>query len=101
MGRGKDEGCCIIQKAKEVTRQQETDMLTKIVLDEELVKRAQKITGIESEGEAVQEALRALFSMQEKAEHPVADSHPQDEVVKSLERSLIENEDIWSELAKH
>jgi Arc/MetJ family transcription regulator len=77
-------------------------MLTKIALDEKLVKRAQKITGIETESEAVQEALRALFAMQDKAaaDHPVEDLRPQESVVKSLERSLVENAELWSELAK-
>jgi Arc/MetJ family transcription regulator len=81
----------------------EKDMQTKIALDEKLIKRAQEITGIKAKSEAVQEALRALFAMQKKAEadHPVENSRPQEAVVKSLERSLVENAELWSELAKH
>ena len=78
-------------------------MQIKIALDERLIKRAQEITGIKSEDEAVQEALRALISIHEQAESDQlqSDTHPQDAVTKSLERSLVENADIWSELAKH
>jgi Arc/MetJ family transcription regulator len=82
---------------------QEIEMLIKIALDERLVKRAQEITGIESKDEAVQEALRALISIREQAEsgNPESETRPQDVVVQSLDRSLDENGDIWSELAKH
>ena len=78
-------------------------MLIKIALDERLIKRAQEITGIQSEEEAVQEALRALISMHEQteSENLEGEARPQATVVKSLERSLTENSDIWSELAKH
>lgn len=78
-------------------------MLIKIALDEKLIKRAQEITGIESKDEAVQEALRALISIREQAEsgNPQSEARPQDVVVQSLDRSLDENGDIWSELAKH
>ena len=78
-------------------------MLVKIALDERLIKRAQEITGIESKDEAVQEALRALISIHEQteAEKPGDEARPQEDVVKSLERSLDEHADIWSELAKH
>jgi Arc/MetJ family transcription regulator len=78
-------------------------MLIKIALDERLIKRAQEITGIQSEEEAVQEALRALISMHEQtgSKNLEGEACPQDTVVKSLERSLTENADIWSELAKH
>ena len=78
-------------------------MLIKIALDERLIKRAQEITGIESKDEAVQEALRALISIREQAEsgNPQSEARPQDAVVQSLNRSLDENGDIWSELAKH
>ena len=79
-------------------------MLIKIALDERLIKRAQEITGIESKDEAVQEALRALISIHEQADSssPQGDeARPQDAVIKSLEGSLVENADIWSELAKH
>ena len=78
-------------------------MLVKIALDEKLIKRAQEITGIESKEEAVQEALRALISIyeQDKEGQPEGEARPQDAVIQSLERSLDENADIWSELAKH
>jgi Arc/MetJ family transcription regulator len=82
-------------------------MQIKIALDERLIKRAQEITGIQSEEEAVQEALRALISIHEQAASgDPSDGHqggtrPQEEVIKSLERSLAENSDVWSELAKH
>lgn len=78
-------------------------MLVKIALDEKLIKRAQEITGIESKDEAVQEALRALISIheQDKEGQPEGEARPQDAVIQSLERSLDENADIWSELAKH
>lgn len=78
-------------------------MQIKISLDERLIKRAQEITGIESEAEAVQEALRALISIHEQAESDnlQGDTRPQDAVTKSLERSLVENANIWSELAKN
>jgi Arc/MetJ family transcription regulator len=78
-------------------------MLVKIAVDERLIKRAQEITGIESRDEAVQEALRALISMHEQArsEDLKNATGPQDTVIKSLERSLVDNADIWSELAKH
>jgi Arc/MetJ family transcription regulator len=78
-------------------------MLVKIALDENLIKRAQEITGIESKDEAVQAALRVLISIHEQSE-PVkseSEARPQDAVIQSLERSLDENADIWSELAKH
>jgi Arc/MetJ family transcription regulator len=74
-------------------------MQTKITLDNELIKRAQKLTGIKTKSEAVQEALRALISLHEQAES--SNARPQGEVVKSLERSLVENAELWSELAKH
>jgi Arc/MetJ family transcription regulator len=78
-------------------------MLVKITLDEKLIKRAQEITGIESKDEAVQEALRALISIHEPSQsgEPAGEARPQDAVIKSLDRSLVENADIWSELAKH
>jgi Arc/MetJ family transcription regulator len=74
-------------------------MQTKIALDNELIKRAQKLTGIKTKSEAVQEALRALISLRQQAEP--GDAHPQEAVVESLERSLVENAELWSELAKH
>jgi Arc/MetJ family transcription regulator len=78
-------------------------MLIKIELDERLIKRVQEITGIEAEDEAVQEALRALISIHERAESddPQENTRPQEAVTDSLERSLKDNADIWSELAKH
>jgi Arc/MetJ family transcription regulator len=38
-------------------------MQTRISLDNELIERAQKLTGIKAKSKAVQEALRALTSM--------------------------------------
>ena len=78
-------------------------MLVKIAVDERLIKRAQEITGIESKDEAVQEALRALISIHEQlqSENLENKTNPQDAVIKSLEHSLVDNADIWSELAKH
>jgi len=78
-------------------------MLIKIALDERLIKRAQEITGIQSKDEAVQEALRALISIHEQAEpgNLQGEERPLDGVIQSLEHSLVENGDIWSELAKH
>ena len=43
-------------------------MRTNIVLDEELVERAQKLTGIKTKRELVQEALRTLILLREQAE---------------------------------
>jgi len=43
-------------------------MRTNIVLDEELIARAQKLTGIKTKREVVQEALRALILLREQAE---------------------------------
>lgn len=43
-------------------------MRTNIVLDEELVERAQKLTGIKTKREVVQEALRMLILLREQAE---------------------------------
>jgi len=74
-------------------------MQTKIALDNELIERAQKLTGIKAKSEAVQEALRALITLREQAV-PDEDAQPQEAVLESLERSLVENAEIWSELAK-
>ena len=74
-------------------------MQTKIALDNELIERAQKLTGIKAKSEAVQEALRALINLREQAV-PAEDAQPQEAVLESLERSLVENAEIWSELAK-
>ena len=78
-------------------------MQINITLDEYLVKRAQELTGIEASSQAVQEALRALLALrsEDKTDKPDSASQPDPAVVKSLERSLTENADIWSELAKH
>lgn len=43
-------------------------MRTNIVLDDELVKRAQKVTGIKTKREVVQRALRVLVLLYEQAE---------------------------------
>jgi len=41
---------------------------TNIVLDENLIERAQKLTGIKTKREVVQEALRTLILLREQAE---------------------------------
>ena len=43
-------------------------MRTNIVLDDKLVKRAQKLTGIKTKRELVHEALRTLILLNEQAE---------------------------------
>ena len=43
-------------------------MRTNIVLDGELVKRAQKLTGIKTKREVVHEALRTLILLREQSE---------------------------------
>jgi Arc/MetJ family transcription regulator len=43
-------------------------MRTNIVLDEKLIERAQKLTGIKTKREVVQEALRTLILLKEQAE---------------------------------
>ena len=43
-------------------------MRTNIVLDDKLIKRAQKLTGIKTKQEVVQEALRTLILLNEQAE---------------------------------
>jgi Arc/MetJ family transcription regulator len=43
-------------------------MRTNIVLDDKLVQRAQKLTGIKTKREVVQEALRTLILLREQAE---------------------------------
>ena len=43
-------------------------MRTNIVLDDELVERAQKLTGIKTKREVVHEALRTLILLREQAE---------------------------------
>ena len=43
-------------------------MRTYIVLDENLIERAQKLTGIKTKREVVQEALRTLILLREQAE---------------------------------
>jgi len=46
----------------------DVDMRTNIVLDDNLIERAQKLTGIKTKREVVQEALRALILLHEQAE---------------------------------
>jgi Arc/MetJ family transcription regulator len=43
-------------------------MRTNIVLDEDLIARAQQLTGIKTKREVVQEALRTLILLREQAE---------------------------------
>ena len=43
-------------------------MRTNIVLDENLIERAQKLIGIKTKREVVQEALRTLILLREQAE---------------------------------
>ena len=43
-------------------------MRTNIVLDENLIERAQTLTGIKTKREVVQEALRTLILLREQAE---------------------------------
>jgi Arc/MetJ family transcription regulator len=43
-------------------------MRTNIVLDDHLIERAQKLTGIKTKREVVQEALRTLILLREQAE---------------------------------
>jgi Arc/MetJ family transcription regulator len=42
-------------------------MRTNIVLDDKLIERAQKLTGIKTKREVVQEALRTLILLREQA----------------------------------
>jgi Arc/MetJ family transcription regulator len=60
---------CIIHIKHEIyTHDQEAEMRTNIVLDDKLVERAQKLTGIKTKREVVQEALRTLILLREQAE---------------------------------
>ena len=43
-------------------------MRTNIVLDDKLIERAQKLTGIKTKREVVQEALRTLILLREQGE---------------------------------
>jgi Arc/MetJ family transcription regulator len=43
-------------------------MRTNIVLDDNLIERAQKLTGIKTKRDVVQEALRTLILLREQAE---------------------------------
>jgi len=43
-------------------------MRTNIMLDDKLIERAQKLTGIKTKREVVQEALRTLILLREQAE---------------------------------
>jgi Arc/MetJ family transcription regulator len=46
----------------------EVEMRTNIVLDDNLIERAQKVTGIKTKREVVHEALRLLILLNEQAE---------------------------------
>jgi len=46
----------------------EVDMRTNIVLDDKLIERAQKLTGIKTKREVVHEALRLLILLNEQGE---------------------------------
>jgi Arc/MetJ family transcription regulator len=46
----------------------EVDMRTNIVLDDKLIARAQKLTGIKTKREVVHEALRLLILLNEQGE---------------------------------
>jgi len=50
------------------THDLEADMRTNIVLDDKLIERAQKLTGIKTKREVVHEALRMLILLREQAE---------------------------------
>jgi Arc/MetJ family transcription regulator len=50
------------------THDLEADMRTNIVLDDKLIERAQKLTGIKTKREVVHEALRTLILLREQAE---------------------------------
>ncbi len=43
-------------------------MRTNIVLDDDLIQRARKLTGIKTKREVVQEALRVLIQLREQAD---------------------------------
>lgn len=61
--------CYIIHmKVGVYTHSQETKMRTNIVLDDKLVQRAQKLTGIKTKREVVHEALRTLILLREQSE---------------------------------
>jgi Arc/MetJ family transcription regulator len=55
-------------KIRIYTHDREDDMRTNIMLDDKLVERAQKLTGIKTKREVVQEALRTLILLREQAE---------------------------------
>ncbi len=50
------------------THHQEAAMRTNIVLDDKLIERAQKLTGIKTKRGVVQEALRTLVLLREQSE---------------------------------
>lgn len=50
------------------THEKEAKMRTNIVLDDSLIERAQKLTGIKTKREIVHEALRLLVLLNEQAE---------------------------------
>lgn len=53
---------------KDCTHRKEVKMRTNIVLDDNLIERAQKLTGIKTKREVVHEALRLLILLNEQAE---------------------------------
>jgi Arc/MetJ family transcription regulator len=53
---------------KVYTHKAEVEMRTNIVLDDKLIERAQKLTGIKTKREVVHEALRLLILLNEQAE---------------------------------
>ena len=62
---------CLLYNTHETVNlytRQEADMRTNIVLDDKLVERAQKLTGIKTKREVVHEALRTLILLSEQAE---------------------------------
>lgn len=60
---------CIIHTQCEIhTHEKEEEMRTNIVLDDKLVGRAQKLTGIKTKREVVHEALRLLILLSEQSD---------------------------------
>jgi Arc/MetJ family transcription regulator len=55
-------------KCEIYTHGMESKMRTNIVLDDKLIERAQKLTGIKTKREVVHEALRLLILLNEQAE---------------------------------
>jgi Arc/MetJ family transcription regulator len=50
------------------THRKESEMRTNIVLDDKLIERAQKLTGIKTKREVVHEALRLLILLKEQGQ---------------------------------